>query len=344
VNCGALKIIPRAPALLGSATVTTRSTNRSSLVAVSLILAATGAQADPSSTSPEKGYDLGEVQSPRSVAMGGALNAVGTSTTSLYLNPANLALARVYHFEVLTAISPEARRQSYGGAVVDSSTSRLAGGFSGVWSQLDPDGIHRQWTDLRLALAYPLGDKIALGMTGRYLRVDQGVAAGPFGASLVSDGTRDGPLYNSFTFDAGITVVPIDELRLGLVGHNLTNPGTGIAPTTLAGGVGFTQKDLAIEADLLGDFTTWSRARPRFMLGGELFVADHFPIRLGYRYDDGSRTHALSTGLGYVDKKWSIEVSARRDIIGELPATLVSIGIRYFYDTLNVPTDEPDAF
>ena len=45
-------------------------------------------------------------------------------------------------------------------AVADSSTSRLAGGFGGTWSILDPDRVHRTWTDLRLALAYPLSDRI----------------------------------------------------------------------------------------------------------------------------------------------------------------------------------------
>ena len=39
------------------------------------------AEASPATTTPEQGYDLGEVQSPRALAMGGALNALGTSTT-----------------------------------------------------------------------------------------------------------------------------------------------------------------------------------------------------------------------------------------------------------------------
>ena len=302
------------------------------------------ALAAPSSTSPENGYDLGEVENPRALAMGGALNALGTSTAALYLNPANLPVARVYHFEALAAFSPEARRQSYGGSVVDSSTSRVAGGVSGTWNQMDPDGIDRSWTDVRLVLAYPISDRVFVGATGRYLRLSQAVASGPLGSSTVSDGTPGAVIANQFTFDAGVTVVPVDGLRIGLVGHNLTNPGTGLAPTTLAGGIGYTSGDVSLEADLLGDFTTWDRARPRAMLGGELFLADHFPVRLGYRYDDGLRTHAVSGGLGYVDPRWSFEVSVRRDVAGEQPATMLSASIRYFYDTMETHTDEPDTF
>jgi opacity protein-like surface antigen len=303
------------------------------LLVPTLVLHASAAHADPSSTSPEQGYDLGEVQSPRAVGMGGAQTALGTSTTALWLNPANLPVARVYHFEALAAISPDARRQSYGGAVVDSSTSKLAGGFGGTWSMLDPDGIRRSWTDFRLALAYPLSDKISLGMTGRYLRASQAISTGPLGASTASGGTAGDPMFNSFTFDAGVAVTPLKGLQVGMVGHNLTNPGTSLAPTTLVGGVGFTSSIFSIEGDAMADFTTWKSTRGRYMLGGEVFVADHFPLRLGYRYDDGQKAHAISAGAGYVDRKWSFELSARRDVVADHPMTIMVAGLRYFYES-----------
>src|SRR5258708_21002310 len=132
------------------------------------------------STSPEQAYDLGEIPSARAVGMGGALNALGVSTTAVYLNPANMPLARVYHLEALAAFSPEAKRQTYGLAIVDSvlNTSHVSGGLAGAWSQIDPDGNHRTWTDLRGAVALPLGDHLSLGATVRWLRVDQYVATG----------------------------------------------------------------------------------------------------------------------------------------------------------------------
>ena len=313
-------------------------------MATGAALTTTAARADRSTTSPEQGYDLGDIQGPRSLAFGGAQSALGTSTTAIYDNPANLALSRVYHFEAIGAISPEARRQSYGGAVVDSNTSRLAGGFGGTWNMMDPDGIHRTWTDLRLTLAYMLGDKISAGLTGRYMRGSQSVAAGPLGQSLASDGTNGSPIINQFTFDAGATVMPTNNVRIGLVGQNLTNPGTSFLPTTLKGGVGYFNETFSVEADGLADFTTWSRVRGRLMVGGELFLANHFPIRLGYRYDDGMRTHAVSAGLGYIDRKWSFEVSARRDVVGDNPSTVIAAGIRYFYESSGgTPADDTDA-
>lgn len=290
--------------------------------------------ASPSTTSIEQGYDLGEVQHPRTVAMGGANQVWGGSTSAIFANPANLPLYRVYHLEALAAFSPEARRQSYGGAVVDSSTSKLAGGFGGTWSQMDPDGIKRQWTDLRLTLAYPLGDRFHLGVTGRYLRATQAVSRGPFGASIASDGKPGDPLTSQFTFDAGAAIAITEGLRFAVSGRNLTAPGIGLMPTVLAGGLGWSNQTVSVEADSLIDFTTYSKVRARAMLGGEILLADHIPVRAGYRYDDGTRTHALSLGAGYVDKRFSVDVAGRRDIVGDNPATMISVGLRFFIDSI----------
>ena len=291
-------------------------------------------QAAPSSTSIEQGYDMGEVEHPRTVAMGGANQVWGGSTSAVFANPANLPLYRVYHLEGLAAFIPEARRQSYGGAVVDSSTNKLAGGFGGTWSQMDSDGIKRQWTDLRLSLAYPLGDRFHLGVTGRYLRATQAVGRGPFGPSLVSDGKPDDPLTSQFTFDAGAAIAITEGLRFAVSGRNLTAPGIGLMPTALAGGLGWSNQTVSVEADSLVDFTTYTTPKGRAMVGGEVLVADHIPLRGGYRFDQGTKTHALSLGAGYVDKRFSIDVAGRRDIVGDNPSTVISIGLRFFIDAI----------
>jgi hypothetical protein len=276
---------------------------------------------------------MGEIQHPRSVALAGAQQVWGGSTTAVFVNPANLPLYRVYHLEGIAAFGPEARRQSYGGAVVDSSTSRLAGGFGGTWSQMDPDGIKRQWTDLRLALAYPLGDRLSLGLTGRYLRVNQGATRGPFGASFASDGTSTEPIVNEFTFDAGAAVAITEQLRFAVSGRNLTAPGYRLMPLAVAGGLGWSNQTFTAEANTLVDFTTFGSARVRMMTGAEILLADRVPLRAGYRYDAGMKTHALGLGAGYVDRRFSIEVGGRRDIVGDNPATMISIGLRFFIDS-----------
>lgn len=305
------------------------------------------ASADPMSTSAEQAYDLGQIPNARAEGMGEALNALGVSTAALSLNPANMPLARVYHIEALGAFVPEAQRQTYGLAIVDSVlNSRLAGGLEGTWSQMDPDATHRTWTDVRAALGLPLGEHLALGATGRWLRVEQSVSAGPFGASPAFGGTPNGPVFNSVTFDAGATAAIGEEWRIGAVGHNLTNPGTALAPTTASAGIGYAKPEFAIEADGLLDFTTFRSPRGRIMLGGELFLANHYAIRGGWRYDDGTKLNTPSIGFGYIDPRWSIEVAGRHDIVSEHASTFLILSLRYFYDAAGgtTPADTQDTF
>lgn len=309
-----------------------------------IVLATTGvAQADPSTTTIEQGYELGETQHPRSIAMGGAQQAWGGSTSALFLNPANLPLYRVYHLEAIATFSPEARRQSYGGAIADSSTSRMAGGFGGTWSQLDPDGIKRSWTDLRLSLAYPIGDRLSVGMAGRYLRVDQRANAGALGTSRASGGTKDDPIVSEFTFDAGLAVSITEQIRLGLTGRNLTAPGHGLMPLGTAGGIGYSNGTFTVEVDELLDFTTFGGVRGRTMVGAEYLAADRFPIRAGYRFDAGMKTHAIGLGAGYVDKRFSLEIGGRRDVVADHPATTISVGIRFFIDSAGAGSGSGEA-
>jgi hypothetical protein len=293
------------------------------------------ALADPATSSPELGYDLGELQHARTMAMGGAQYALGSSTSALLGNPANLTNSRVYHFEGLASFSPEARRQSYGGAIADSMTNRIAGGLAGAWTSMDPDGLRRTWLDFRVGAAYLFGDKIAVGLGGRYLRLEQPAGVGPLGASVVSGGNPDSPLVSRFTFDAGLTVTPIAGLKIAVAGKNLTNPGTGVLPTQLIGGLGYSSGMFGGEVDVLVDFTTYGTAKARAMAGFEVFLADRVPIRIGYRYDDGSKTNGVGLGLGYVDKRFSAEIGARRDFATSTPATFLGVSLRYFYDSGN---------
>ncbi len=298
---------------------------------LSVALLAQPAFADRSSTSVEQGYDLGEVQHPRSVALAGQQQVFGGSTSAVYFNPANLPLYKVYHLEAIGALSPEARRQSVGGAIVDSTRS-ITGGFAGTYNIMDPDGLHRTWTDLRLALAYPFGDRFSIGVTGRYLRVTQRVSEGPFGPSLVSDGTPDDPLFSQFTFDAGAAVNITENLRLALSGRNLTATKSSLAPTILTGGVGYSTGSITVEGNTLVDFTTFNVTRARYGVSGEAFISDRFPVRLGYRFDDGNKTHSVGLGVGYVDKRFSFELGGRRDVAGDNPNTIISLGIRIFIE------------
>jgi hypothetical protein len=290
-------------------------------------------------------YDYGEVETTRSAGMGGALRAAGNGTTGLFLNPANLALTRVYHIEAIGEITPEVGRQVYGGAVVDSTTNRLAGGTAITGGFMDPSGTDRSWMDIRLGLAFPINDSFYIGLGGRYLKLTEN-GNGPFGTSKASGGLKDPSggrfaLVNIPTFDAGVTVKLANIVHIGLTGQNLTYPNNGYLPTTAGGGIAVATQDFTIEADAIADFNSYLSPTARVMAGGEYLLINHIPLRAGYRYDQGANSHALSAGVGYLAREFSVEASVRRTVAGP-PATMIFFGAAYFLESSGLTKAQPD--
>jgi opacity protein-like surface antigen len=280
---------------------------------------------------PEAGYHYGEVEDGRWAACGGALRAGGNGTTAVWGNPAGLVASQVYHVGAVAQIWPEARRQSYGAMAMDSVTNQLGAGLGFVWNDQDPEGLKRQSADLRLAVAYPFSDAVSFGMSGRYLKLQQN-GLGPLGRSLASGGLDGEAIVNGFSFDAGLRVAPTKHVSIGLLGSNLSNPGTGFQPTSFGGGLSVGSDDFFIEGDLLADFSTWQQTTVRGMGGAEYLAADHFPLRLGYRYDNGDSTHAVSGGVGYIDPTFAVDVGLRRTVSGYDATTLV-FTVQYFVES-----------
>jgi hypothetical protein len=114
------------------------------------------------------------------------------------------------------------------------------------------------------------------------------------------------------------------------------------------GGLGYGTNDVTVEADVVADFTTYtkpdgsSRSNVRAMAGFEYLAADHYPLRIGYRYDKNQSSHALSAGLGYIDPQFSIDVAFRRTISAKDPfgpATTIVIDLQYFVESLTVKAE-----
>jgi hypothetical protein len=129
---------------------------------------------------------------------------------------------------------------------------------------------------------------------------------------------------------------------LAVVGQNLTYPNNGLLPTTFGGGIGVGTDDFSIEGDGVADFNSYLDTSARFMIGAEYLAGDHFPIRLGYRFDQGAKTHALSAGLGYVGEEFAAEVSVRRTLADPGATTLV-FGLTYHLESTGL-TRSPSDF
>jgi opacity protein-like surface antigen len=302
------------------------------------------AQGEPSKLPPQIGYNYDEIETARIAGTSGALRAASNSLSALFINPANIAATHVYHLGAFAQIWPEANRQSYGVGVVDSvvSSARVAGGVGATTNFQDHDGVDRRWTDIRFALAYPVSDQFFLGLGGRYMwLVENG--DGPLGTSLASSGLPNSRIVRGFALDAGVTFKPSEHFALSVVGNDLNNPGHGFQPTTVGGGASLSFGDFGGEADLVADFTTWDRTALRAMAGLEGLFADHLEVRLGYRYDDGAKSHALSAGLGYIERNFDFDLSVRHTVVGE-SATAIVVGFTYHLDATGLAPSPGEGF
>lgn len=319
---------------------------RSAGVALSLLgvitLTSNGHAADD--LPPEVGYNYGEIENPRTLALGGAQRALSYSLGGLFINPANMATSAVYHLGGLAEIWPESDRFSYGGGAVDSivNSKGLAGGIGGTVSRQDREGIDREYNDLRFALALPFQDKFFVGLGGRFLWLSQD-GQGPLGRSLASSGLAKERIVTGFSFDAGVTIKPAEGFSLAVVGSNLSDPGTGFQPLTAGGGVGYSVKEFGLEGDLVFDFTTWERTTMRAMGGAEVLVGESVPLRAGYRYDEGAKSHAISGGLGYVDRSFAADVAVRRVVSGDA-ATAIVLGFTVHLEATGLTPAPANAF
>ena len=261
--------------------------------------------------------------SARTLALGGGTHAIAQSTSALYVNPAAMAMARVYHVDTNVLFDPSQSLWSFGGAVVDS-THTVAAGLAYNYSLLDGDS---RGHNLRIAMAMQIVEGLTLGVTGRYLDI-----SGPATTNNVR-----GVGWSGFTVDVGIAARPWRWLMLGVTGYSLSNPDTALSPLSIGGGIGIAPiETLTIVADNVWDLTSFaSGPRGRFS-GGVEFLASHVPLRVGYTYDMIRADHdvqSITAGIGYLDQMFGAEFGMRQEIVGGSQTTLL-LNLRYFHRIL----------
>lgn len=257
-------------------------------------------------------------ESARGLALGTGARATAISTSALAYNPAGLAVGRVYHVEGVVDYMPDMKTVALGGAIVDSSTSRLAAGLSlrGFLSgQGGVGGI-----DGRLGLGFPLSDAVSIGLAGRYINAKRDL---PTPTVTDAESGMDMPLpapasareAKGFTMDASLRVAPVPSVMLNFSSYNLISLDSLYAPRMLGGGAGIALGSVAmIAGDLLVDLTSYAKANPMFGFGAEVFAGQAVPLRAGYSYDTKRAQHTVSFGLGYTDRSVGLDLSLRQDL------------------------------
>ncbi|MBI5508506.1 MAG: hypothetical protein HY903_07120 [Deltaproteobacteria bacterium] len=250
-----------------------------------------------------------EFHGVRSTAMGGAHQGLGTSNDTLTLNPAGMALGKRYAIEANYGYSPVDSLTHLNLSAVDSKSGPVAGGLGYTHDRGDPKGVDANLHRAYLAAAYPLGEFMAFGISMRHIR----------GTFVDAGSKREVALY---TGDVGLISRLGQGIGLGLSAHNIVKTDLSrMTPLTFAGGIAWDAAPFAVAVDADIDGRNWHHRLTTYRAGAEYFVANVFPLRLGWSYapfgrDDGStgHEHILSGGAGWVSPGGMIAVAGSRSL------------------------------
>jgi hypothetical protein len=298
---------------------------------------------------PARGFD--EVEGARALAMGGALRAMAAGSAGAYLNPAGLPVVKAYVVEGLYENRPQDNTNFVGVSIADSVTSKagLAAALYYTFMNGEPHingtTFTRRGHNAGLTLAYPFADRLLLGLNNKYYYADTWV--GPQGLA--------GARSNGYTLDVGALLRVTDSVNLTVVGQNLIDRSSWETPVTLAAGVG-----VGLSQVVVLDFDAVFRwlqfpardeepgrktiMRAGYHAGGEYFLAQAYPLRLGYSYDIPYHTIAnmayygatgqghsyVHGGLGYVTPQFGLELSVRQQVSGPERETLIAFALKLF--------------
>lgn len=298
-----------------------RSFAMPSALALALVSVAPVASAQTTPVQPE------QYETPRGMGMGLGARASAASSSALHYNPANLALARVYHIESVAGYDVTGQRISLGGTIIDSFSSSLALGFGYRYIlSAGPNAGYAGWEG-KLGLAVPLGESFSIGVAGRY-------------SNYWRDGqtpmdAQPAPTSEGITMDASMRATLFSGFHIAAIGQNLIDNGGPLVPRLVGGSVSWSIENVfTVAFDGFADCSTFRNAdqsiRPQPQLGGsmELFLTS-IAIRGGYYWDGGRQTHAVSGGLAYVDPSYSIDVAYRGIVTGGTDHSILG-SIRYF--------------
>jgi hypothetical protein len=252
-----------------------------------------------------KCHEAAAAETPRGLALGTGSRASSVSTSALAYNTAGLPKARLYHIEGDVDYQPNNDVVVLGASVVDSVTSRLAAGLSFRGSIANSDQGY-SGIDFLLGLGYPFADQVSIGVSGRYVNLWHDT--GPRSERWQTKG---------LTMDTSLRVQPVEMLELAFVAYNVIDRNSQYVPVTLGGSSALILGNaFNIGADCLVDISTFDKAQ--FLVGGglEYISGGTLPLRIGYAFDSGRETHAITGGVGYLGDKFSADLALRQQVAG----------------------------
>lgn len=312
---------------------------------------------------PKPALAVDDLVTPRALGMGGAMRANATGALGPLINPSGMAMVHQYAIEAFYGFDVQSIGNTVHVSLADSITSRLAAGIYYTYVHSAPELRYtvdgppgralRQGSETGLALALPIGEHFALGLTNKYVSVSTEVG-NPSCDPLVPDSCRAITIDSTtshaaaagYTLDFGMTLRLGDSVSFGIAGQNLVPLHSVEAPMTLGMGLSYNMgQSFLIEVDGAvyfdrfhkpssigpnGERITGAVITTGMVAGGlEYLIAGKVPIRAGVSYDTGLTATYLSLGTGYTGTKFAIDLSYRQKVQAGIDS-LLALAIRVF--------------
>jgi hypothetical protein len=284
-------------------------------LALALLACAASAATAVAETPGPAGFP--DLVGPRALALSASIG-VAAGNEGIYLNPGAIAARKRYSVELggfVDRRGADTDARFYGGSVVDSLSSPVAGAVSYVRGDEGPY-TGNAWNAV---LAGSIAQGLYLGVGGKYLSFK-----GPRNVSAA-------------TVDAGLLWQVAEYVSLGAAGYNLvTIDQPAVAPMGFGAGAGVgSDRSFQLTADWRADFDRTPAAAPRttnrWAVGAEALLGDLVPVRAGWMKDETLGGSWWSVGAGLVTRsgvaidfgyRQSIDDPSARTIAGTLKVFL----------------------
>ena len=252
----------------------------------------------------------GDVQGPRTIAMGGASRASGMSNDAIYLNPAAIADVKRYTLTLQGEHDFNTNYDTFGASVADSTATPIAGGVAYNRVLIGPDGDRRVGNLFTLALAMPLSEAIVIGASGKFLHISE-----------------FGNVHNVATPDVGL-LIKAAPVNLGFVAYNLIDVKSRELPRQYGFGANVTLGTFKLEGDLVIDTATNPQVSLSYHGGAEWEVIPLLALRAGYVEDRILGQRAISGGLAiFIPPGFGIDVAYKHELLGDNPERLAAVSV-----------------
>ncbi len=249
-----------------------------------LALALVACAASAAASEPPLPAGFPDLVGPRSLALSASIG-VAAGNEGIWVNPGAIAARKRYSIDAGGFVDRRGATTDariYGGSVLDSTSSPVAGAVSYLRSDEGPY-TGNAWNGV---LAGSIAQGFYLGVGGKYLSMK-----GPRNVSAA-------------TVDAGVFWQVAEYVSIGAAGYNLVpvdNP--AVAPMGAGAGVGVgSDRSFQVTADWRADFDRAPKTTNRWAIGAEVLLGDLVPVRAGWMRDETLGGDWWSVGAGLVTR------------------------------------------